>query len=59
MIIFTYLKYYSEDSVEDKLEQDEMINRNQLVMAIIQARSEESGDDKKKNEEIQACLEGV
>lgn len=48
MIIFTYLKYYSEDSVEDKLEQDEMINRNQLVMAIIQARSEESGDDKKK-----------
>ena len=40
--------FISERGVEDKLKQDETISRNEIVMAIIQARSEGSGDDKKK-----------
>lgn len=38
-----------ERGVEDKLKQDETISRNEIVMAIIQARSEGSGDDKNNN----------
>lgn len=55
MIIFTYLKCYPEGSAEDKFEQGEMISRNEMVMVVIQTRSEGSMDNTEIRDPSSVC----